>query len=177
MKTGRWEEKKSLYFLYFDMYNNSYHSNRRTLEERVLQEIQGKGSGEERKMANAIIRAAIVGSTGYGGVELIRLLQAHPSVTITSVISSSSAGAGIAEGFPHLQDIMVHTLDGIDVEAMSKHADVVFLATPSGVSAELAPKLVDAGLMVIDLSGDFRLKSGELYEKNGISISLRRTDI
>lgn len=112
-----------------------------------------------------MIRAAVVGSTGYGGVELIRLLLTHPKVEITSVISSSSAGAGIAEGYPHLNEIMTDKLDGVDVELIRSKADVVFLATPSGVSADLAPKLVDAGLKVIDLSGDFRLKSGELYEK------------
>lgn len=50
------------------------------------------------------INVAVVGSTGYGGVELIRLLEAHPLVEITSVISSSSAGAPIAEGFPHLTE-------------------------------------------------------------------------
>lgn len=111
------------------------------------------------------LRAAIIGATGYGGVELIRLLLAHPHVEITSVISSSSAGTPIADGYPHLNEIMVGTLDGIDVEQMKQKADVVFLATPHGVAAELAPKLIDAGLKVVDISGDFRLKSGEVYEK------------
>ncbi|OXM86347.1 N-acetyl-gamma-glutamyl-phosphate reductase [Paenibacillus rigui] len=111
------------------------------------------------------LRAAIIGSTGYGGVELIRLLLAHPNVEITSVISSSSAGAPIAEGFPHLNQIMVDALDGIDVEQMKQKADVVFLATPHGVASTLAPQLIDAGLKVVDLSGDFRLNSGEVYEQ------------
>ncbi|GAA4873757.1 N-acetyl-gamma-glutamyl-phosphate reductase [Paenibacillus vulneris] len=111
------------------------------------------------------LRAAIIGATGYGGVEVIRLLLAHPNVEITSVISSSSAGTPIADGYPHLNEIMVGNLDGIDVELMKQKADVVFMATPHGVAAELAPKLVDAGLKVIDISGDFRLKSGEVYEK------------
>ncbi|WP_028551019.1 N-acetyl-gamma-glutamyl-phosphate reductase [Paenibacillus sp. UNC451MF] len=111
------------------------------------------------------LRAAIIGATGYGGVEVIRLLLTHPNVEITSVISSSSAGTPIADGYPHLNEIMVGNLDGIDVEQMKQKADVVFLATPHGVAAELAPKLVDAGLKVIDISGDFRLKSGEVYEK------------
>lgn len=109
------------------------------------------------------VRAAIVGSTGYGGVELIRLLLNHPNVTITSVISASSAGAPIAEGYPHLNEVMCDTLDGVDVEEMRRKADVVFTATPSGVSGQLVPKLLEAGLAVIDLSGDFRIKDGELY--------------
>lgn len=111
------------------------------------------------------LRAAIIGATGYGGVEVIRFLLAHPNVEITSVISSSTAGTPIADGYPHLNEIMVGNLDGIDVEQMKQKSDVVFLATPHGVAAELAPKLVDAGLKVIDISGDFRLKSGEVYEK------------
>jgi N-acetyl-gamma-glutamyl-phosphate reductase len=111
------------------------------------------------------LRAAIIGSTGYGGVELIRLLLTHPHVEITSVISSSSAGVPIADGFPHLNQILLDKLDGIDIELMKQKADVVFLATPHGVAAELAPKILDAGLKVIDISGDFRLKSGEVYEQ------------
>lgn len=111
------------------------------------------------------IRIAIVGSTGYGGVELIRLLQAHPLAEITSVISSSSAGAPISEGFPHLTDIIVHKLDGVNAAEIAGKADVVFTATPSGVSSKLVPELLEAGLKVIDLSGDFRMKDGGTYEQ------------
>jgi N-acetyl-gamma-glutamyl-phosphate reductase len=111
------------------------------------------------------MKVAIVGSTGYGGVELIRLLMNHPHVQITSVISSSTAGVSLSDGFPHLSEIIVDRLDGIDVDLIKSKADLVFTATPSGVSTELVPKLLAAGLKVIDLSGDFRLKSGETYEK------------
>lgn len=114
---------------------------------------------------NTPVRVAIVGSTGYGGVELIRLLQGHPRVVITSVISSSSAGVPISDGFPHLSEIITEDLDGIDIELIRNKADVVFTATPHGVSAELVPQLLQAGLKVIDLSGDFRLKSVDTYEK------------
>ncbi|MEK8131758.1 N-acetyl-gamma-glutamyl-phosphate reductase [Paenibacillus filicis] len=111
------------------------------------------------------LRAAIVGSTGYGGVELIRLLLTHPNVEITSVISSSTAGVPIADGYPHLNQILTENLDGIDIEQIAAKADVVFLATPHGVSIDLSPKLLDAGLKVIDLSGDFRLKDTAAYEQ------------
>lgn len=111
------------------------------------------------------LRAAIVGSTGYGGVELIRLLQSHPYVTVTSVISSSNAGTPIAEGFPHLTEIRTDLLDGIDVDLIRTKADVVFLATPHGISMKLAPEFLAAGLKVIDLSGDYRLKSGDTYRE------------
>ena len=88
------------------------------------------------------IRAAIIGATGYGGAELIRLLQAHPLVQITSVISTSNAGAPLAEHFPHLQEVIVDILDVLDVDLIAGKADVVFLATPAGVSAELSPKIM-----------------------------------
>lgn len=110
------------------------------------------------------VKVAIVGSTGYGGVELIRLLLQHPYVEIRSVISSSTPGVPITDGYPHLSELMVDDLDAIDVPLIKEKADLVFLATPAGVASELAPKLLDAGLQVIDLSGDFRLKSGALYE-------------
>ncbi|WP_410512595.1 N-acetyl-gamma-glutamyl-phosphate reductase [Paenibacillus sp. BR2-3] len=111
------------------------------------------------------LRAAIVGSTGYGGVELIRLLQSHPEVEITSVISSSSRGEPIENGFPHLTGIIERNLDGVDAAEIAGRADVVFTATPSGVSAKLVPHLLDAGLKVVDLSGDFRLRDGSEYEQ------------
>jgi len=110
-------------------------------------------------------RAAIVGATGYGGVELVRLLLRHPMVEIASIYSSSNAGSPFADSYPHLNTIVTDRLEAIDVGSMKEKADVVFLATPHGVSAELTPKLLDAGLKVIDISGDFRLKRGEVYEQ------------
>lgn len=111
------------------------------------------------------LRAAIIGATGYGGAELIRLLQAHPYVTVASVVSTSNAGVPIADGFPHLNEICTDILDELNVELIAGKADLVFLATPAGVSAELTPKLLAAGLKVVDISGDLRLKSAADYEK------------
>lgn len=107
---------------------------------------------------------AIVGSTGYGGVELMRLLAAHPLAEVTSVISSSSAGTKVTEGYPHLQGIREELLDDVNPELIKEKADLVFLATPAGVAAKLAPQYLEAGLKVIDLSGDFRIKEREVYE-------------
>jgi N-acetyl-gamma-glutamyl-phosphate reductase len=122
------------------------------------------GRKEVVTMGNEL-RAAIVGATGYGGAELIRLLQAHPFVRVTSVISTSNAGIPITDGFPHLHEINVDLLDELDIDLIANKADLVFLATPAGVSSELSPKLLAAGLKVVDLSGDFRLKSPEVYEQ------------
>lgn len=116
-------------------------------------------------MTGASLKVAIVGSTGYGGVELIRILLQHPQVEITSVISASSAGEPIAAGYPHLNEIVCDTLDGVDSKEIADKANVVFTATPSGVSAKLVPELLKEGLRVIDLSGDFRLKKADDYVK------------
>lgn len=110
------------------------------------------------------VRVAIIGSTGYGGVELIRLLLGHPRVSITSVVSSSQEGTALTDVYPHLQHILELDLDAVDPEWLRAKADVVFTATPSGVSTEIVPKLLDAGLKVIDLSGDFRLERSD-YEQ------------
>ncbi|RCX19055.1 N-acetyl-gamma-glutamyl-phosphate reductase [Fontibacillus phaseoli] len=115
-------------------------------------------------MSGEKVKVAIVGSTGYGGVELIRFLLGHPEVEIVSVISSSSAGAPITEGFPHLSEIVLQNLEGVDPKAIAEKADVVFTATPSGISGKLVPELLVVGLKVIDLSGDFRLRDGSVYE-------------
>lgn len=111
------------------------------------------------------VKVAIVGSTGYGGVELIRLLASHPLAEVTSVISSSSAGTPITEGYPHLEGIREELLDDVEPAMIKAKADVVFLATPAGVAAKLAPELLGVGLKVIDLSGDFRLKQPAVYEQ------------
>jgi N-acetyl-gamma-glutamyl-phosphate reductase len=114
---------------------------------------------------NARLRVAVIGSTGYGGVELIRFLLKHPNAEVVSVVSSSSPGVPISDGYPHLSEILPDRLDPLDIALIRKKADLVFTATPSGVAAELAPQLIRAGLKVIDLSGDFRLKSAALYER------------
>ncbi len=111
------------------------------------------------------VKIAIIGSTGYGGVELIRLLASHPLAEITSVISSSSAGTPITEGYPHLTAIREELLDDVVPADIKAKADVVFLATPAGVAGKLVPQLLEVGLKIIDLSGDFRLKSPGLYEQ------------
>ncbi|WP_126428700.1 N-acetyl-gamma-glutamyl-phosphate reductase [Brevibacillus marinus] len=111
-----------------------------------------------------MIRVGIVGATGYSGVELIRLLARHPKVEITRLYSSSAEGAELAAVFPHLEQIALPPLQAIDPQAMAQENDIVFLATPAGVSRELSPQLVAAGGKVIDLSGDFRLASAELYQ-------------
>lgn len=109
------------------------------------------------------MKVAIIGATGYGGVELIRLLHQHPEVHIHSVHSSSKEGSDLTETYPHLYAEM--TLKKIDPIAIAGEVDLVFLATPSGVSSELTPELMAEGVKVIDLSGDLRLRDPLLFER------------
>ena len=110
------------------------------------------------------MKAAIIGGTGYGSIELVRLINKHPYLEIGSVVSNSQSGSNFDGIYPHLSDIVDQPLEKFDVDRLSEQNDVVFFATPSGVSSKLAPQLVDSGIKCIDLSGDFRLRSGEVYE-------------
>lgn len=112
-----------------------------------------------------MIKVAIIGATGYGGAELIRILQRHPNVTIQSLHSSSQQGKNIADSYPHLYNLKNDVLEDIRIDEIAKENDVVFLATPSGVSTKLVPEFMKHDVKVIDLSGDFRLKNPSLYEK------------
>ncbi|MGM9927252.1 MAG: N-acetyl-gamma-glutamyl-phosphate reductase [Bacillus sp. (in: firmicutes)] len=110
------------------------------------------------------MKVSIVGASGYSGLELIRLLHNHPNFEIASVHSSSREGQYIHEENPHLSHI-TQRFQSIDPKTMAKESSIVFLATPSGVSTTLAPQLLEAGLKVIDLSGDLRLKKPELFRQ------------
>lgn len=110
------------------------------------------------------MKVGIIGATGYGGVELIRILYLHPNVSSFSVYSSSMEGKKIDESYPHFYGMPL-TLQPIDPEKIAKDVDVVFCATPSGVSAKIVPELIEAGVPVIDLSGDFRLKDRTQYKE------------
>jgi N-acetyl-gamma-glutamyl-phosphate reductase len=110
------------------------------------------------------MNVGIVGATGYAGADLIRILSYHPEVRKLQLYSSSQAGSDIAESFPHLQGLDGGTLHDIDPDVMARELDVVFMATPSGISSELTPKLLEKELRVIDVSGDFRIKDAETYE-------------
>ncbi len=100
-----------------------------------------------------MIRAAIVGASGYGGAELIRLLKAHPEVELVGLASRAYAGKPASAAWPQL----LSGPDFAEVEDAVDEAEVVFLATPNGVAMDLAPRLLEDGKRVIDLSADFRL--------------------
>ncbi|MCC5948559.1 MAG: N-acetyl-gamma-glutamyl-phosphate reductase [Nitriliruptoraceae bacterium] len=99
-------------------------------------------------------RIGIVGASGYGGVELLRLLDTHPAMHAEVVAAHSQAGEPVADLFPNLPGD--RTFDRIEVAALAD-LDLVFLATPHGPALELGRALYDAGTPVVDLSAAFRL--------------------
>ncbi|QOS98052.1 N-acetyl-gamma-glutamyl-phosphate reductase [Brevibacterium sp. JNUCC-42] len=110
-------------------------------------------------------RIGIIGATGYSGIELIRILLQHPEINIHSLYSSSAEGKSLTDYFPHLQGADLPVLKGIQPEEIAQENDLVFLATPAGVSAEITPALIKGGVKVIDLSGDLRLHSPQAYKE------------
>ncbi|WP_332649408.1 N-acetyl-gamma-glutamyl-phosphate reductase [Lysinibacillus sp. 54212] len=110
------------------------------------------------------MKVGIIGATGYGGLELIRFLYNHKEVEKIDLFTSSEEGTVFSTKFPHLINVNDQPLQKIDYDALSRF-DVVFASTPSGVSSELFPPLLNKGPKLIDLSGDFRLKDLGSYER------------
>lgn len=114
------------------------------------------------------IKTAIVGASGYTGMELLRLLLVHPSVELVAATSRQEAGRPVHEVFPRFRGAPQADLPFIapDPDAIAATgAKVAFLALPHGVAAEIARALLERGLKVIDLSADFRLRDAAVYEE------------
>ena len=111
-----------------------------------------------------MIRVGIVGGTGYTGGELLRLLGGRGDVEIAVVTSRELQGAAVAGRFPQLRGYVELRFAGPD-DAALKRCDVVFFATPHGVAMHHVGALLEAGVRVIDLSADFRLRDMALWER------------
>jgi N-acetyl-gamma-glutamyl-phosphate reductase len=111
-----------------------------------------------------MIKVGIVGGTGYTGVELLRLLAQHPHVELHAITSRGDAGTAVADMFPSLRGRI--GLGFVDPKAADlEHCDIVFFATPNGIAMNQAGMLLDAGVRVIDLAADFRIKDLAEWEK------------
>jgi len=114
------------------------------------------------------IKTAIVGASGYSGMELLRLLLGHPGVELTAVTSRQEAGRLLAEAFPRFRGAAGAELAFIEPDPdqiAATGAQAAFLALPHGVAAEIARALLERGLRVIDLSADFRLSDPAVYQE------------
>src|SRR5690606_25107223 len=104
-----------------------------------------------------MIKVGVVGGTGYTGVELLRLLCCHAEAEVVTITSRGDAGTAVADMFPSLRGRV--DLDFVaPADADLERCDVVFFATPNGIAMQQAAGLVAAGVRVIDLAADFRIR-------------------
>jgi N-acetyl-gamma-glutamyl-phosphate reductase len=124
----------------------------------------GKREGSAR-----VVRVAIVGATGYAGLELLRLLARHPQARVTRLMSSGRDGKKefpIEHSHPSLRGKFSVPCQPLSVDALEpSEVDLVFLATPHQTALEIAPALLERGLRVVDLSAAFRLKDATAYPR------------
>ena len=115
-------------------------------------------------MTQKTINIGIVGGTGYTGVELLRLLAQHPNAKLTAITSRSEAGMPVADMFPNLRGWV--DLKFVEPAAAKlDQCDLVFFATPNGIAMKDTPALVNAGVRVIDVAADFRIKDIAEWER------------
>lgn len=106
----------------------------------------------------------IIGASGYGGVQLVRLLLEHPLVEIAYLGGSGSAGQTFADLYPHLAHCLNLPIENCEPEEIARRVKVVFLSLPNGLAASLTPRLMAKGCKVIDLSADYRFRDLQTYE-------------
>ncbi|MBS0016505.1 MAG: N-acetyl-gamma-glutamyl-phosphate reductase [Arthrospira sp. SH-MAG29] len=116
-------------------------------------------------MSNQRTPIGIVGASGYGGVQLVRLLQDHPLVEIVYLGGESSAGKPFCSLYPHLGHQVELMIEPIDLDKIASRCEVVFLSLPNGLACEMAPKLLEKGCYVLDLSADYRFTNLNTYTK------------
>jgi N-acetyl-gamma-glutamyl-phosphate reductase len=108
------------------------------------------------------IRVSIIGASGYGGGELVRLLVAHPHVRLAHLTAESRKAEPYGEVFPNLRGVVAHVTEEADPAAIAADSDVVFFALPNGVPMTMAPRL-GARVKIVDLGADFRFRDPATY--------------
>ncbi|MBL1210933.1 N-acetyl-gamma-glutamyl-phosphate reductase [Geminocystis sp. GBBB08] len=114
--------------------------------------------GESQK-----ISVGIVGASGYGGVQLVKILLEHPEVDIVYLGGDSSAGKEYGDLYPHLQHRVKTKIEPIELNTIASGCQVVFLGLPNGLACDFAPELIEKGCKVLDLSADYRFKNLDTY--------------
>lgn len=111
-----------------------------------------------------MVKAAVLGSTGYAGAELVRILSSHPDAEIVYLASHSYAGKKFSDIYPGMRSVCDMTLSDDDICKAAENADVLFMALPAGIASEaVTPELLEK-CVVIDLGADFRLHDAKIYE-------------
>ncbi len=109
-------------------------------------------------------KVAIIGASGYTGVELLRLLAGHSQAEVVAVTSRQYEGVPISQAFPSLGGYFDLECEAIDIESIAARADVVFTALPHKSAMDVIPDFLKAGCKVVDLSADYRLRDQQVYE-------------
>ncbi|MCK5914414.1 MAG: N-acetyl-gamma-glutamyl-phosphate reductase, partial [Desulfuromusa sp.] len=112
-----------------------------------------------------MLKVAVIGASGYTGVELLRILVGHPEVEICCVTSRQHEGLPINQVFPSLSGFCELCCEALDVAVIAERADLVFTALPHKSAMEVVPGFLAAGCKVVDLSADYRLKDQDVYEQ------------
>jgi N-acetyl-gamma-glutamyl-phosphate reductase len=112
-----------------------------------------------------MVRVGIVGSTGYSGADLVKLLLQHPDVEIGVLTSQTYSGLPYDRVFPAFQGYLNGVCEPLDPERVAEQSDVVFTALPHTKAMECVPYFLSKKRIVVDLSADFRLRNGEVFEK------------
>jgi N-acetyl-gamma-glutamyl-phosphate reductase len=110
------------------------------------------------------MRVAVLGASGYAGLELVRLVLRHPELELRAVTSEQRAGEALGEAFPAFRGLVDLTLESADPAKLADRVDVAFTALPHATAAPLVAGLRNAGVTVIDISADFRLRDRATYE-------------
>ncbi len=110
------------------------------------------------------IRVSIVGASGYGGGELVRLLCGHPEVVLAHLTAESRKAEAYGEVFPNLRGLVTHVTEDADLETIGGDSDVVFFALPNGMAMTMVPKL-GPRVKVVDLGADFRFRDPATYQQ------------
>ncbi|QIR39447.1 N-acetyl-gamma-glutamyl-phosphate reductase [Tolypothrix sp. PCC 7910] len=112
---------------------------------------------------NGRVPVGIVGASGYGGVQLVRLLMDHPEVELVYLGGESSAGKPFADLYPHLAHAVNLPIEAVDAEVIAQRCEAVFLSLPNGLACQITPKLIEKGCKVLDLSADYRFSDLATY--------------
>ena len=110
------------------------------------------------------IPVGVVGASGYGGVQLVRLLVEHPGVELVYLGGQGSAGKSFSDIYPHLGHRVDLKIEPVDAETIAQRCQVVFLSLPNGLAWQITPTLLEQGCKVLDLSADYRFFNLETYQ-------------
>lgn len=111
------------------------------------------------------MKVGIIGASGYTGGELLRLLSRHRECEVVCATSRKAKARRIHEVHPHLRGIVELKFEDLPPQEVASRSDFVFTATPHGAAMEIVPKLLEHGVKVVDLSGDYRFEDVKVYEK------------